>query len=77
MSAREKLRAFVEHLADDRVEAALRMLEESDPMLAALLNAPEDDEPLTEEERLAVEQAIQEAERGELIPWEQLRDELG
>lgn len=83
MSVREQLRALVERLPDDQVEEALRVLESMqssgpvDPMLRMLLQAPEDDEPLSQAEVEAVEAAIAEADRGELIPLEEVRKQLG
>ena len=80
MSAREKLRAFVEQLPEDDVVRALRLLESlhpTDPWLEKLLTAEEVDEPLTEEERRALEQGLEEIRRGEVVPWEKVREEVG
>ena len=60
MSAREKLKTIIDALPDDRLESALRVLESiqpsapPDPVVEMLLNAPEDDEPLSDEEREAL-----------------------
>jgi hypothetical protein len=54
-----------------------RSIEMVDPMLQALYSAPLDDEPVTEEDEAAVEEARQEAARGETVPLEALRRELG
>ena len=51
-------------------ERYLKGLATDDPVLRAFLLAPPDDEPETEEERLAVEEARAELARGEGIPWE-------
>jgi hypothetical protein len=83
MSAREKLHAFVEQLPENQLIGAPRLLEsmqakvDEDPILAILLNAPEDDEPLTEEEQRSLEVSLAAADRGETIPWEKVRKELG
>ena len=80
MSAREKLRAFVEQLPEDDAVRALRLLESlhpTDPWIEKLLNAEEVDEPFTEEERRAVEVGLDELRRGETVPWEKVRDQLG
>lgn len=48
-----------------------------DPVARALLTAPLDDEPVTEEERQAVREADEEIRRGELLTLEQVEAELG
>jgi len=47
-----------------------------DPFLRALAAAPEDDEPETPEEAEAVRVAIEESDRGESIPWEEVKRRL-
>ena len=47
------------------------------PVLAALRKAPLDDEPESEEERAAVEEAREAERRGEVISDEELRRRLG
>jgi hypothetical protein len=60
-------------LIDELPEAALAEVERylesvrDDPVLQAILTAPYDDEPETEEERAGVAEARAEAARGELI----------
>ena len=82
MSAREKLHAFVEQLPEDQLTGALRLLESLrlgkplDPMLAMLLNAREDDEPLSAGELEGLEESLAAADRGELIPLEEVCKEL-
>ncbi len=59
-------------------QALLERLAEHDPLLRALLNAPEDDEPLSEEDRAAIDEAMESIARGEpTIPHEELMRELG
>lgn len=48
-----------------------------DPVLRAFLNAPEDDEPETEEERAVVEEAYEELKSGRVVSDEELKRELG
>jgi hypothetical protein len=43
------------------------------PLFEALRNAPIDDEPETEEERAAIEEAIEDERAGRLIPHEEVR----
>ncbi len=51
--------------------AVVRWLSGHDPDLARLMAAPRDDEPLTEEERAAVEAARAEVRAGHVIPFEE------
>ena len=48
-----------------------------DPVALALANAPEDDEPSTAEENAAAEAEWQAYRRGEYIPHEEVRREIG
>ncbi|MBC7335362.1 MAG: helix-turn-helix domain-containing protein [Clostridia bacterium] len=48
-----------------------------DPVLHALEKAPEDDEPLTEEDRKAVAEAEKAIAQGKTKPWEQVKREMG
>ncbi len=81
MTTRETLHKLVDLLPESEWEAARRVLEERlskhDPVLRAFLNAPEDDEPETEEERADVDEAYEAIARGEVISDEELRRELG
>ncbi len=79
MSAREHLHQLVEDLPEPGIRAAEQYLALlcADPVLRAVANAPFDDEPETEEERLAVEEARESLRRGEGISHEELRRELG
>jgi hypothetical protein len=81
MTAKEKLRRAIEDLSEPEAEDALGYIEQRrrrrDPLIELLDNAPADDEPTTPEEEEAVSEARAELERGETIPLEQLRRELG
>ena len=81
MTTRETLHKLVERLPESEWEGVRRALEEHlakhDPLLRTLLNAPEDDEPETAEERKAVEEAYDAIARGEVVSDEELRRELG
>jgi len=79
MGAREYLHQLVEDLPETGIPAAEQYLASlcTDPVLRALANAPLDDEPETEEERLAVEEARESLRRGEGVSHEELRRELG
>lgn len=69
-------------LLRDRVADALRATADylsppRDPVMEALDNAPLDDEPLTEADRQAIEEARLEFERGEWFTDAQIRREFG
>jgi len=75
---REKLRELVGLLPDQAVPVVERFVrwliaEGADPMARLLAGAPLDDEPLTPEEEAALEEARASVERGEVVPYEQLR----
>jgi predicted transcriptional regulator len=56
MTTRGKLHRLVNELAETELAPTLRLVETQhyDPMLQALANAPEDDEPWTDEDEAAV-----------------------
>ena len=47
-----------------------------DPVLVALLNAPEDDEPETDYEHQAVEEAMAELEAGQFVSANEILDDV-
>jgi hypothetical protein len=81
MSAGDSLHRLINELPESELAAAARFLHylraTADPVLRALLEAPLDDEPETEEERRAVHEAREELARGEVRPLEEVRRELG
>lgn len=77
-TTRERLHEILDALPENRLvdaEAALEPL--IDPVLLAFLNAPEDDEPTTEEDIADLEATRQAYLRGETIPHEEIRREFG
>jgi hypothetical protein len=81
MTGKDRLHELIEELPESSVPAAGRYLESlrqasDDPVLLAFMEAPEDDEPLTPEDIAAIEEANAEIERGELIPWEEIKARL-
>lgn len=83
MTVKERLHQLVDELPEGRVALAaeralthLRQLGE-DPVLRALMNAPYDDELESDEERAAVAEGLAALERGDVVPDEELRRELG
>lgn len=78
MQTKEDLHRLVDDLPESEIPAASRYLRylrdlANDPVLRAFMEAPEDDEPLTPEEEAAIREAEEELERGEGIPWEQVK----
>jgi len=69
--ARDELRALVDAIPDDRLPAARAALAPlADPVLLAFLNAPDDDEPLTDEDLAAIEEGRADIAAGRTVPWE-------
>ena len=78
MASVETLHRLVDDLPPQRRDVAARVLEglrddRIDPLLAALLAAPDDDEPATQEG----DEGVREYRSGRARPWEEVRRELG
>ncbi len=77
---KDDLHQLIEDLPDAEVHAAARYIQflrsNRDPFIQALLEAPLDDEPETEEELNAADEAWQEYLDGKARPWAQVREEL-
>ncbi len=78
-ATKERLHELVDALPASKVEAANKCLEAlaDEAFLEALRNAPEDDEPLTEEDSKAIEEAEEDIRQGRVTPWEEVKKELG
>lgn len=81
MIEREELHVLIDQLPDKELRSVrgyLRYLAamKRDPVLRALVNAPVDNEPETEEERLAVEEARKDLEAGRVVSHEEARRRL-
>ena len=80
MTTRETLHKMLDLLPESEWEAVYRALEERlakhDPVLRAFLNAPEDDEPESEEERAEVEEAYEELKSGKGLSHEEVKKRL-
>ena len=82
MTIKDDLHRLVDALPEKELHAALRYIEYlrdvgGDEFVRALMEAPEDDEPMTAEEAQGADEAWQEYLRGEARPWEEVRKELG
>lgn len=78
---REELRQLVDQLPDRDLYAAKRFLaflcNTRDPLMQKLVEAPYDDEPLTQEDKAALAEAWEAIARGEVYTDEEVRRELG
>ena len=81
MSPRDTIHRFIDELPESELPTAERflhyLLATADPVLRALLEAPLDDEPQTNDERRAMHEAREELARGEVRTLEEARRELG
>lgn len=81
MSTRDSLHRLIDELPESELGTAERFLHylhaTTDPVLRALLEAPLDDEPETDDERQAVQEAREELVRGEVRRLEEVWRELG
>jgi CO dehydrogenase/acetyl-CoA synthase beta subunit len=81
MTIKEELHRLVDELPESESHAARRFLEYlrnmGDPVLRAMLEAPEDDEPETEEERAAVAEAQEDFKAGRVVSHQELKREFG
>lgn len=74
---KENLHQLIERLPEVEIDAAeellLQLCAKHDPILRAFLEAPEDDEPFTEEEEKLMEEAYEAIRRGDVVPAETIR----
>ena len=59
-----------------RDDEQVDMAEEHDPVWEAFKNAPLDDEPLTEEDELAIKEAEEDLAAGRVRSWKEIKEEL-
>lgn len=77
-TTREQLRELVDTLPDDLLDdARLAITALANAPFRPLSEAPEDDEPLTDEEIAALDEGHEEYLRGETISGELIRREFG
>ena len=81
MTERELLYALVETLPETELKPATRFLkclraQHTDPVMQALEQAPIDDEPVTEEEATALEEALEDYDQGRVHRHEEIRARL-
>jgi hypothetical protein len=74
VTTRAEIHQIVDSLPEGQLAAAAPL---ADPVLAAFLNAPIDDEPLSEEDEAAIAEGQAAIARGEVERWEKVRAQLG
>ena len=78
MTTRESLYRLVDSIPPAQLDEARKALEPlADPVLAALVNAPYDDEPETDEERVLAAEGRAALDAGDSLSLEEVRRELG
>ena len=77
MTTRQDLHQLVDELPESAVAEAARLLTalraDEDPLLKAFMEAPIDDEPLTEEEIAAIEEGREDVRAGRVLSHEETR----
>lgn len=78
---RERLHRLIDTLPTTELQAAQRYIEylceHGDPFVLALTKAPETTEPLSNEDREALDEGRQALDAGDLVSDQELRAELG
>ena len=78
---KQRLQQLIDELPEDQIRAAERYLEflsaSQDPLIQALQSAPEEDEPITDEEREAIEEAERAIADGDVVSDAYVRSKLG
>jgi hypothetical protein len=81
MTIKEDLYRLVDELPESELHGAKRFLEYlrnmGDPVLWAMLEAPEDDEPETDEEKAAIAETKEDFKSGRVVSHEELKREFG
>ena len=78
MATREQIHALIDALPDSELDVLDRFIKaRSNPVLRALMDAPDDDEPLTEDDLAAIAQARADRARGDIVRDKDLDRELG
>lgn len=79
MTAKEQLHELVDELSEPEAKRALSLVkkEREDPVIAAFRDAPEDDEPWTEEDEAAVAEGRADIAAGRTVSMEEVKREFG
>ncbi len=78
---RKRLHQLIDELPEDEIGAAERYLQslcaDDDPVIRAVRTAPVDDEPLTDEDRAAIDEGRSDIAAGRGIPHHRVLRKLG
>jgi hypothetical protein len=81
MTKREEVRKLVDEVPDAELHAAARYLQylrdQGDALLKVLVNAPEDDEPVSDDEPAAIEEAMEDVRAGRVYTLDEVEKDLG
>jgi len=79
MTVKERLHQIVDEMSDTEAATTLERLaaRRADPLARLLDTAPEDDEPLTDEEAMAIRQGYDELDAGKGVSLDELQRRLG
>ena len=81
LAIKDDLHRLVDELPEDELPAAKRFLQYlydmTDPVLRALIESPEDDEPEIDEERAAVAEGYEDLAAGRVVSFEDVKREFG
>jgi predicted transcriptional regulator len=79
MTTKEQLHRLIDDLSDGEADMALRTLGEQheDPLLRAIANAPEDDEPLTSADEAAIAEGQADIAAGRTVSLEDIEGQYG
>lgn len=81
MTTKERLHQLIEELPDQDLPGIERLLLDlltsGDPLVRTLLTAPEDDEPVTDEDLEALRQAREDFAAGRTVSLDEVKRELG
>lgn len=80
MTTRKNLHDLVDWLPecawDDAHHSLLHLMKNRDPVAYALYNAPEDDEPLSDEDRAAIDKALEDRNPENWLSHEEVKNRL-
>jgi predicted transcriptional regulator len=78
MTSKERLQALVEEFSEPEAERALKLVEKEheDPVIAAFRDAPEDDEPWTDEDEAAAAEGRADIAAGRTVSMEEIKREF-
>ncbi len=78
MTTKERLHALIDELSEPAAKRALKLVEkeQEDPVIAAFRDAPEDDEPWTEEDEAAAAEGRADIAAGRTVSHEEIKRDL-